>query len=215
MPLGPSGHWSLRFRDEFAGTRLDTSRWVALDGYRTNAVLTSPDNVRVADGHLVLTLSSATSGAEISSAPSDGAGENGYTLPVDGFAEARILFPGDGETIFNWPAWWSSGPDWPAAGENDIAEGLGRLTVNYHSPSGAHNQGTIPGHWANAFHVYGLHRKPGACDVYYDGRLVIGYPTDDNGREQSLLLNVGAGNVARYGAGSEVLVDYVRAWDPA
>ena len=29
------------------------------------------------------------------------------------------------QTIYNWPAWWVSGPSWPAAGENDIADGLG------------------------------------------------------------------------------------------
>jgi hypothetical protein len=148
----------------------------------------------------------------VSSSPGDGAGANGFLLPVGGYAEARVLFPGNGTSIYNWPAWWTSGPGWPAAGEHDIAEGLGSLTVNYHSLSGSHNQGVIPGTWSNAFHVYGLHRKATSADVYWDGRLVKSYSTDDNGGAQSLLLNVGRGNTAVYGTGSQVKVDYVRAW---
>ena len=114
-------------------------------------------------------------------------------LPVGGYAEARISFPGNGTAIYNWPAWWTSGPNWPAAGENDIAEGLGTLTENYHSPSGSHNPSTIPGTWSNGFHVYGLHRMASSADAYWDGQLVMSYATDDNGLPQSLILNVGNG----------------------
>jgi hypothetical protein len=160
-----------------------------------------------------LTPASATSGAYVSSSHDDGAGV-GYKFPVGAYAEARVFFPGDGRTVYNWPGWWISGPDWPAAGEHDIAEGLGSLTVNYHSPSGAHNQGSVPGTWSNAFHTYGVHRKATSADVYWDGVLVKSYPTDDNGAGHSLLLNVGihssGGNV--YGTAGLVRVDYVRVW---
>ncbi|HYP45999.1 MAG TPA: family 16 glycosylhydrolase [Propionibacteriaceae bacterium] len=211
-PVGVPGDWTPSFSDEFNGTALDTSKWVALEGYNTNGVTTRAKNVSVSGGNLVLTLESSSSGAEVDSAPYDGAGANGYLLPVGGYAEARINFPGRGSTIYNWPAWWASGPNWPAAGEHDIAEGLGNLTVNYHSPSGAHNQGTVPGTWSNSFHTYGLHRKATSADVYWDGRLVKSYRTDDNGGPQALLLNVGRGRNAAYGAASQVKVDYVRAW---
>ena len=215
MPNGPIGSWSLRFVDEFSGEQLDTDRWVALAGYHTNGVTTDPANVSVAGGCLILQLASASHGAEISSAPYDGAGKLGYVLPVGGYAEARVCFPGTGARVFNWPAWWTSGPDWPHAGEHDIAEGLGALTVNYHSNSGAHNHGIVAGEWANQFHCYGLHRGPDTCEVYYDGQLVRRYKTSDNGEPHALLLNVGAGEEARYGAESMVRVDYVRAWEPA
>ena len=133
--------------------------------------------------------------------------------PVGSYSEARVYFPGNGTSLYNWPAWWTSGPNWPAAGEHDIAEVLGgKLTVNYHSPSGAHNQGAVTGNWGNAFHVYGVYRKASSADVYWDGVLVKSYPTDDNGAGQSLLLNVGAGSPAAYGTASQVKVDYVRVW---
>jgi hypothetical protein len=213
VPLGVPGSWTLAFNDEFSGTGLDLTKWSPMNGRRMNNVTTSGSNVAVSGGNLILTLASATSGAFISTSHSDGAGV-GYQLPVGAYAEARVFFPGDGRTIYNWPGWWTSGPNWPDAGEHDIAEGLESLTVNYHSPSGAHNQGSVPGTWSNAFHTYGLHRKATSADVYWDGVLVKSYPTDDNGAGQSLLLNVGShssgGNV--FGAAGQVRVDYVRVW---
>lgn len=209
---GAGGWGAPVFEDEFNGTSVDTSRWTTLDGWSTNNVTVHTSNVAVSGGNLLLTLASSSSGAEVDSYPADGAGPNGYSLPVGGFVEARVYFPGNGTTIYNWPAFWISGPNWPAAGESDVAEGLGTLTVNYHSPSGAHNQGTIPGVWSNAFHTYGLYRASSYCDVYWDGQLVKQYPTDDNGQPEAILINVGAGNQAVYGTASQIKVDYVRAW---
>jgi hypothetical protein len=213
VPLGVPGSWTLDFRDEFSGTSLDLAKWTPLPGRRMNNVTASTSNVAVSGGNLILTLASSTSGAFISSNPRDGAGV-GYLFPVGAYAEARVRFPGDGRAIYNWPAWWISGPNWPNAGEHDIAEGLGTLTVNYHSPSGAHNQGSIPGTWSNEFHTYGVHRKASSADVYWDGVLVESYPTDDNGAAQSLLVNVGShssgGNV--FGSAGQLRVDYVRVW---
>lgn len=215
VPAGVPGRWNLAFRDEFSGTALDTSKWVAAWA-RMNDVTCYPENVTVTGGNLILTLASPVSGAMVTSGdPAYGHGPRNWTLPVGGVVEARVRFPGDGTEIYNWPAWWVSGPDWPAAGENDIAEGLGTLTVNYHSPSGGHNHGPVPGVWSNAFHRYALHRARSSCDVYYDGRRVKSYPTDDNGRPQALILNVGIGKTHVYGARSQVRVDYVRGWAPA
>jgi len=71
-------------------------------------------------------------------------------------------------------------------GENDAAEGLGTVTVNYHSLSGAYNQGTIPGTWPNAFQTYGIHRQAAESDVYWDGVKAAAYLTDDNGDPEAL-----------------------------
>jgi hypothetical protein len=215
LPHGLGGAWTLVFDDEFDGTSLDTSKWSPNwfgDGGKMNNVGTYAANVAVGGGNLVLTLASSTSGALVHT--DYGAGR--YQLPVGGFTEARIAFPGSGTTdIYNWPAWWASGPNWPAAGEHDIAEGLGgRLTVNYHSPSGSHNQGAVPGSWGSAFHIYGLHRKASSADVYWDGVLVKSYPTDDDGGGQELILNVGPSSPGATGAASQVKVDWVRAWKP-
>lgn len=213
---GPTGIvWGApAFEDNFNGTALDTSRWAPswFQGSTQNDVATSAANVSVSGGLLRLTLASSTSGASINTAPND-VSPNPFTFSY-GYAEARIYFPGDGTTIYNWPAWWTTGLAWPGNGENDIAEGLGTMTVNYHSSAGASNQGTVPGIWSNAFHTYGLHRQPGWCDVYYDGVWVKGYATNDGGAPHCLILNIGRawGANQRYGSDYQMLVDYVRVW---
>jgi beta-glucanase (GH16 family) len=211
-----SGSWQQVWGDEFNGSSLDRSKWTDLDGWSMNNVTTRGSNVSVSGGNLVLTLSSSSDGAEVDSSPADGAGANGFMLQTGDYAEARINFPGDGNGLYNWPAWWASGPSWPAAGEHDIAEVLGGdLTVNYHSPSGSHNQGAVSGGWANSFHVYGVHVLADHADVYWDGQLVKSYKTDDNGQGKSLLINVGRDGTAVTGTASQVKVDYVRAYRPA
>lgn len=208
QPVGVSGGWNLAFDDEFNGTSLNTSLWDPRNGWTNqNNVTSYASNVLVAGGNAILTLASNTSGAEI--------GSQQNVFAVGDYAEARIDFAGSGTTIYNWPAWWVSGPNWPAAGESDIAEGLGTLTVNYHSPSGAHNQGTVPGVWAGAFHTYGIYRGPNYCNVYWDGTLVKSYSTDDNGGAEQLILTMGAANTLQFGAQGQMVVDYVRVWSPA
>jgi beta-glucanase (GH16 family) len=211
-----AGTWTPVFDDEFNGTSLDRTRWSNNDGWSVNDVTTRSSNVSVSGGNLALTLSSSTEGAAIDTAADQGAGATAPALQVGDYAEARMNFPGDGQSLYNWPAWWTSGPNWPAGGENDIAEILGGdLTVNYHSSSGAHNQGAVPGYWGGGYHVYGLHLMAGHADVYWDGKLVKSYPTDDNGAGQALILNVGKGDTGVVtGAASRVLVDWVRAYRP-
>jgi hypothetical protein len=222
QPVGNiAGTWTLAFDDEFDGTSLDATKWTTMNGGGWGTTTCATTNAAVSGGNLVLTLASASSGGcactGSACAPAFGgsfsAGAGSYDLPVGGYTEARVNFPGSGMNIDNWPAWWTSGPGWPAAGENDIAEGLGPLTITYHSPSGAHGQGSPTGTWASSFHVYGLHRLAGSAEVYYDGQKVASYTTDDNGAPQSLIFDVMDGyGMAVYGAGSQVLVDYVRAW---
>jgi hypothetical protein len=203
---GAAGWGTPAFDEEFSGSALNTSVWDAHDGWTNqNNVTDHASNVSVTGGEAILTLVSSGSGAAIET--------KSYALPVGGFAEARVEFPGSGTTIYNWPAWWISGPNWPTDGESDIAEGLGTLTVNYHSPSGAHNQGTVPGTWSNAYHIYGISRGPSSCKVYWDGTLVKTYSTDDTGKGENLILTAGSGNTGAYGTASEVKVDYVRAWN--
>lgn len=207
-PLGVSGHWKLVFDDEFNGTSLNLSRWDPHNGWANqNAVTDELANVSVRNGHAILTLASSTSGAEI--------GTRNFGLKVGEFAQARIDFAGSGSTVYNWPAFWTSGPNWPRGGENDIAEGFGALTVNYHSPTVTHMSGPIPGAYAGAFHVYGIYRGPGYVRVYWDGKVVGAYRTYDDGQPQMLLLTLGAGNQVVTGPRGAMIVDYVRVWAPA
>lgn len=207
-PLGAPGHWKLVFDAEFDGSSLNRSIWNAHNGWRDqNAVTDHLGNISVRDGHAILTLAAPDSGAEI--------GTRNFGLRVGEFAQARIDFAGSGRTIYNWPAFWTSGPDWPRGGENDIAEGFGALTINYHSPTVTHMSGPIPGVYAGAFHIYGIYRGPGYTRVYWDGKVVGAYRTDDDGQPQTLLLTLGAGNHVVTGAAGAMVVDYVRAWAPA
>lgn len=214
MPLGVPGAWSPTFSDDFNGTTLDTSKWASswFGGGTMNKVKTDPANVSVGGGNLSLKLSDAGTGSLVSSNPKDAA-TTGYEFRT-GYTEARISFPGNGTVLHNWPAWWTTGQSWPATGENDIAEVLkGKLTSNYHSGSGTHNQGTIAGNWGNEYHTYGLWRKGNLSEVYVDGVKVKSFPTDDGNAPQYLVLNVGKASASTaYGPASEMKVDYVRAW---
>jgi hypothetical protein len=223
QPVGdPLGRvWSLKFDDEFNGTSLDTSRWVAFSHtHNNNNVTFTPIDCSLSGGNLVLSLPGNGTGCEVSSSPGDGAGSNGYEFRVGAYVEFRAYLPGSGSGstdsgCYNWPTLWTSGPNWPAAGETDVAEIFaGSVTVNYHSPSGAHNTGSPSGLWCNSWHTYGEYRARNHVLVYYDGVLVRTIRTDDNGKPQSILMTSGAtsGGPIQYGAAGNVLVDYVRCW---
>lgn len=201
--------YKLVFDDEFNGTSLDTSKWTATSGWNIANQVSSPANVSVGGGDMTLTLASASSGSAVDS------NYNTFSVPVGAYVEARVYFSGNGSQLYNWPAWWLSGPNWPDAGEHDIAEVLGgRLTVNYHSPSGAHNQGAVPGYWGDAFHVFGIMRNATSADVYWDGNLVASYPTDDNGAGEQMIFDMGSGQgPAAYGATGQLKVDYVHVYE--
>jgi hypothetical protein len=206
QPVGPTGTWALTFDDEFNGTALNTSTWATHDGWTNqNGVTDRASNVSESGGDLNLAVVSATSGAAVQS--------NTATLAVGQVAEARIDFTGSGTYVNDWPAWWTSGPNWPSSGENDIAEGLGPLTVNYHSPAGASNDLNIGGAWGGAFHDYTIERFATYCEVWWDGTLVRKYATSDNGEPEWLRLTIG------YGGGTftptQMRVDYVRVWGAA
>jgi hypothetical protein len=213
----------LAFSDEFNTTTLDTNKWNN-GGKHQNDVWNEPSNVWVHRGKAVLNLSSHTSGAMLYSGPVDGIGADHYQLPVGGYVEARIRFPGPGTkpgaSLYNWPAWWTVGTDdWPTGGEIDIAEASpwrtnNPLSTNYHSPS-THIGYYVPGHWTNAYHVYGAHRRDGAVDFYYDGQLINTMPTSDNGAPHSLVFNHGLmkGQTPVVGAVARIRIDWVRAWE--
>lgn len=213
MSTGPS--WvKLVFDDEFNGTSLNSKYWASTwwNGGVMNNVVTDPANVRVTGGHLVLTLASPTSGALVTTDPAQ-VPHGGFQFGAGYSAEARIFFPGNGSTVYNWPAFWTGCTNWPQDGEADIAEALGTMTSNYHSSRGADNSGTIPGTWANGWHTYGMDRQKGRNRIFWDGKLVRSYPTYDNGAPQFLIFNVGArARDIVTGTASEVLVDWVRVW---
>lgn len=215
IPRLGGGTWTSTFDTEFTGTTLN-SQWVAVNGWSVNNVTTSARNVSEGGGSLNLALPSSRSGATASTWLSRwGSGKDSYDLPVGGYVEASINFPGTtGGHAYNWPAFWTEGPNWPSNGEIDIAESLSRgLSTNYHSPSGSHDGPNPAGNWVNSYHVYGAYRAAKSISVYWDGNLVWTQKTDDRGGPQPLILNTGSGEgPAAYGDAATVRVQWVRAW---
>ena len=59
-----------------------------------------------------------------------------------------------------------------------------------------------------------MHRKAASADIYWDGKLVKSYSTDDNNSAESLLLNIGVhSSNTVIGSAGALRVDYVRAWE--
>lgn len=222
VPVGVPGKWTQAFGDEFNGTALNTAKWNTLDGKLMNNVTLRKSNVSVSGGSLILKLSNSSNGGAVSSSePNRYWGKPGFEAKIGSYTESRVYFPGDrNQPIYNFPAAWTSGHQWPSNGEHDYAEGLsGRLTANYHYGSDYHhhvanNSGPVSGTWQDAYHVYGVHRKATSADVYWDGKLIRTYQTHDSGGGHTLIFNIGKSNrrAPVLGSAGAVKVDYVRVW---
>jgi beta-glucanase (GH16 family) len=195
-PAPPHPAWTLAWNDEFNGgngSAPDRSKWTIETGgngwgnneleYYTNRI----ENVQVRDGNLVI--------AARKEAYSDNDGVmRSYTSArlktshkfsqAYGRFEARIQIP-RGQGI--WPAFWMLGDDidqkkWPACGEIDIMENIGKeptmIHGTIHGPgySGAHGIGSpfsLPSgqNFADAFHLYAVEWSPDVIRFYVDDQL--------------------------------------------
>lgn len=200
--VGP-GAWALAWSDAFdgpAGASPDWSVWNAELGDGTangipgwgngelQAYTDAPENVALdGEGRLVITAREASADAPLcyyggpcrytsARLTTQGNVEVRY-----GRIEARLRLP-TGQGL--WPAFWTLGTDlpevgWPASGEIDIMEHIGRepSTVHgtVHGPgySGADGIGrpyVLPGgaRFADGFHDFALEWEPGALRWYVD-----------------------------------------------
>lgn len=220
-PNGIPGTWNLAWSDEFTGTSIDTTKWFVYNNKVVNQTLSYPANVTVSNSLLNLKFAGTNNGAAVASAGVQGCTQptNGYAVPVGACIEARINFPGSGHAVDNWPAFWIVG-SWggvgdETGGEIDIAEGLGSLTVNYHSSSENTGGPGPAGTWAGGFHTYAVVRGSTSFTAYWDGVAVWTHNTTDNGIGQGIILNNSEG---KFGGtqvnGVTMQVDYVRVWTP-
>jgi beta-glucanase (GH16 family) len=155
-----------------------------------------------------------------------------------GRIEARIKIPA-GEGV--WPAFWalSDSGQWPAGGELDIMENIGKLpstvfgsihgTGFVGSPISTPFQLAPPAPFAASFHTYGMIWAPGKIQCYVDdpSHPYVTYTPKDlpagavwpfDATHFFLLLNLAIGGSwpgppnAATASPSEMLVDYVRVY---
>lgn len=214
----PVGGWVLRWSDEFDGPEgagVDATKWAydtggggwgngELEHYTARAA-----NVARRGGYLEITaLREDYEGSRYTSGRIKTAGRFEFRY---GRVEMRARLP-QGQGI--WPAFWMLGADigsvpWPACGEIDIMEWVGRSptrifgTVHGPSYSGEGGLGawhTEPGGYADAFHSYAVEWEPDVIRWYFDGGLYeVRTPLDLAGRRWAfdhdffILLNLAVG----------------------
>ena len=182
----------LVFSDEFndaAGTKPSTSRWKADTGPGVNNELEyyTDNNNAFTDGAGSLVLEArreVTPGSSCPGGPCQYTSarlntSNTFTFTY-GRVEARIKVSG---TQGLWPAFWMLGANfpqvnWPACGEIDIMEHVGKVPNStystLHAPAyfGAGGYGspyTIAGDFASAFHTYAVEWNQTQMKFYVDG----------------------------------------------
>ena len=172
------------WHDEFDSTALDTTRWTfdiggggwgnaELEYYTNRAV-----NARVDSGALIIEARPESLGG--SSYTSARLKTQGLGAWKYGRVEARIQIP-RGQGL--WPAFWMLGDNigsvgWPACGEIDIMENIGKEPAivhgTVHGPgySGANGIGAAyplnSGAFADGYHVFSIEWQPGEVQWYVD-----------------------------------------------
>jgi len=195
-PSSPKdGKWRLSWSDEFSspnGSGVDPSKWVVEVGGKgwgneeLEYYTSRRENAHIQDGNLVIEARrenyTGTDGSRnYTSARMKTAGKFSQTY---GRFEARIKIP-SGQGM--WPAFWMLGDDidktgWPAWGEIDIMENIGKepstIHGSIHGPGYTGGDGIeaafkLPAarRFADDFHVFAVEWEPSAIRFYVDDDL--------------------------------------------
>jgi hypothetical protein len=213
---GPGGNWDLKFRDEFSGTSLDTSKWFENNSAGTShygpqgGTAYKPGQVRVHDGRADLHLTpSPFAGQPYSGVRIDTMGKFEYTR---GYAEARWQL---GKQPLNWAAFWTNGHNWPEDGEVDVFETLGsnlNPVAHVHTPAGGPGAGgKVIGNAGTTWHTYAAHWEANKITFYYDGQAVGSWNGSINSPHH-LILSMQGPYAGTANVGDFASVDYVRVW---
>ena len=197
-PQHASSDWTLSWSDEFNGSNgspVDASKWVSETGgggWGNNELeyyTTRLQNAYQQDGNLVIKVfAEKYTGA-------DGVTRNytsarlktlGTFSQTYGRFEARLKVP-YGQGV--WPAFWMLGDDfpkvgWPACGEIDIMENIGKepaiIHGSIHGPgyiggTGLEAHYTLPGkqRFADDFHVFAIEWDPDSVSFFVDQDLYV------------------------------------------
>ena len=187
--------WKLVWSDEFDGPDgqlLDEKKWnLEVNGggggnHELQYYTRRPENVQVKGGQLVITARKEHFQGAVGVAreyTSARLNTHGKFEQRYGRFEARIKVPrGQGM----WPAFWMLGADqgavpWPACGEIDVMENLGREPSTIHGT--IHGPGYFGGHgigspasltgaaFADKFHVFAVEWAPDKIEFFVDERL--------------------------------------------
>lgn len=183
FPQSKTGY-SLVWEDKFNGKSLDTSTWsheTADPGWVNNELQRyTNENIKLSDGKLLIIAKNENN--EYTSARLITKGKRTFTY---GLFEIKAKIPSGTGT---WPALWMLGQNidkvgWPACGELDIMEHVGKHPNFIHST--VHNKsgyGNTPytgilkiKNPFDAFHIYGMEWTTEFIAYYIDGNLVYKY----------------------------------------
>jgi len=185
--VGERAGWSIVWHDEFDGPELDLKNWtfdIGGNGWGNQeweAYTNRPENVRIENGMLVIEARKEPeliAGRNYSSARIKTQGLHAWQY---GRIEARMKLP-YGQGI--WPAFWMLGENfndvgWPAAGEIDIMEHVGkepnRIYATVHAPGysggseGATSNLLVPTDTLkNDFHIFAIEWEENEIRWYFD-----------------------------------------------
>ncbi|MBI3494953.1 family 16 glycosylhydrolase [Candidatus Saccharibacteria bacterium] len=228
--------WTKDFSDEFNGTSLDSSKWVALRGptapgygdpYNKDAedAFYKTANTTVEGGNLVMTLKKETAqGVDRSYPYTSGMAQSGrsYSFPPGTYIESNIKVPSCNGC---WPAFWTL--DTPVDGhwppEIDIFEFFGthsdkKPQFNYHWINGGQTGPTPNGNlsdYTGAYHTYGMYWTGSKIVPYIDGVAYGAVSGDITKVNQYIIFNLAIGKGGTAPTNSQMFVDWVRVWKPA
>ena len=183
--------YSLKWEDQFEGESLNRDDWnVELHdpGWVNNELQSSPENIYLQDGSLVLKpVENVSEDGSVSYTSGRINTQHKHDFKY-GLFEARVKVP-EGQGFL--PAFWMMPTDenlygqWPRCGEIDIMEVLGNNTdtsygtIHYGNPH-SESQGSYTldeGAFSEEYHVFDVEWEPGKISWYVDGKLIH---TEDN-----------------------------------